>query len=80
MSEAMRPTRVSMPWWISWKRAERAAVAGEFFGELRALVLHEIVERAHLQRQRVVRGLGLAHHLGDQRVDGDVERVARLVA
>ena len=28
----------------------------------------------------VVRGLGLADHLGDQRIDGDVERVAGLVA
>ncbi len=51
-----------------------------FSASSRALVLHEVVEGAHLQRQRVVRGLGLAHHLGDQRVDGDVERVARLVA
>ncbi len=62
------------------QRAERAGVAGEFLGELAAVVLHQVVERAHLQRQRIVRGLGLAHHLGDQRIDGDVERLARLVA
>ena len=38
------------------QRAERAAVAGEFFGKLAALVLHQFVERAHLQAERVVRG------------------------
>ncbi len=26
ISEAIRPTRVSMPWWISWKRAEMVSV------------------------------------------------------
>ena len=31
------------------QRAERAAVAGEFFRQLAALVLHQFVERAHLQ-------------------------------
>ncbi len=31
------------------QRAERAAVAGEFFREFAALVLHQFVERAHLQ-------------------------------
>ena len=62
------------------QRAERAGVAGEFFRKLGALVLHQLVEGAHLQRQRVVRGLGLTDHLGHQRIHGDVERVARLVA
>ena len=33
------------------QRAERAAVAGEFFRELAALVLHQFVEGAHLQRR-----------------------------
>ena len=33
------------------QRAERAAVAGKAFGEVAALVLHQFVERAHLQRQ-----------------------------
>ena len=62
------------------QRAERAAVAGEFFRELAALVLHQFVERAHLQGERVVRGLGLADDLRHQRVDGHVERLAGLVA
>ena len=60
--------------------AQRAAVAREFFRQFAALVLHQFVEGAHLQRKRIVRGLGLADDLGDQRVDGDVERVAGLVA
>ncbi len=60
--------------------AERAAVACEFLGEFGALVLHQLVERAHLQAQRVVRGLGLADDLGDQRIDGGVQRFAGLVA
>ena len=62
------------------QRAERAAVAREFFRKFAALVLHQFVERAHLQRERIVRGFGLAGDLGHQRVDGDVERVAGLVA
>ena len=62
------------------QRAERAAVAGEFLREVAALVLHQFVERAHLQRQRIVRGFGLADDLRHQRVDGDVERFAGLVA
>ena len=62
------------------QRSQRAAVAGEFFREFAALVLHQFVEGVHLQGEAVVRGLGLADHLGDQRVDGHVERVAGLVA
>ena len=42
--------------------------------------LHQFVERAHLQGQGVVRGFGLADDLGHQRIHGDVERVAGLVA
>ena len=60
--------------------AERAAVAGEFLRQFAALVLHQFVERAHLQRQRVVRGFGLADDLGHQRIHRDVERLAGLVA
>ena len=62
------------------ERAERAAVAREFFRQLAALVLHQFVERADLQGERVVRGLGLADDLRHQRVDGHVERFAGLVA
>ncbi len=54
--------------------------AGEFFGQFAALVLHQLFERADLQGEGVVRGLGLADDLGHQRVDGDVERFAGLVA
>ncbi len=55
-------------------------IAGEFLREVAALVLHQFVERAHLQRERIVRVFGLAGDLGHQRVDGDVERFAGLVA
>jgi hypothetical protein len=62
------------------QRAERAAVAGEFFRQFGTLVLHQFVEGAHLQRERIVRGLGLADDLGDQRIHGNIERLAGLVA
>ena len=62
------------------ERTERAAVAREFFREFAALVLHQFIERAHLQGERVVRGLGLADDLRHQRVHGHVERFAGLVA
>ena len=62
------------------QRAERAAVAGEFFRKFAALVLHQFVEGAHLQREAVVCVFGLADHLGDQCVHGHVECVAGLVA
>ena len=62
------------------ERAERAAVAREFLRELTALVLHQFIERAQLQREGVVRGLGLAGDLRHQRVHGRVERFAGLVA
>ncbi len=62
------------------QRAERARVAGEFLREVAALVLHQFIERAHLQRERIVRVFGLAGDLRHQRVDGDVERFAGLVA
>ena len=48
------------------QRAERAAVASEFLREFAALVLHQFVERAHLQGERIVRGLGLADDLRHQ--------------
>ena len=60
--------------------AEGAAVAGEFFREFSALVLHQFVEGAHLQTERVVRIFGLADDLRHQRVHRHVERVACLVA
>ena len=60
--------------------AERARVAREFLRELAALVLHQFVERAHLQGERVVRVLGLADDLRHQRVHGHVQRLAGLVA
>ncbi len=62
------------------QRTERAAVAREFLGEFRTLLLHQFVERAHLQAERIVRGFGLADDLRDQRVDGNVKRVAGLVS
>ena len=62
------------------ERAQRAAVAREFFRKLAALVLHQFVESAHLQAERIVRGFGLADDLGHQRIHGDVQRIAGLVA
>ena len=62
------------------QRAERAAVTRELLGQLGALVAHQLVERAHLHAERVVGVFGLADHLGDQGVDGDVQRFAGLVA
>ncbi len=62
------------------QRAERAAVAGKSLGKLAALALHQLVEGAHLQAERVVGVLGLADDLGHQRVYRHVQRVARLVA
>ncbi len=62
------------------ERAKRAAVAREFLRKLAALVLHQFVESAHLQAQRIMRGFGLADDLGHQRVDGDVQRIAGFVA
>ncbi len=62
------------------KSTQRAAVACELFRQFAALVLHQLIERAHLQAERVVRGFGLAHDLRHQRVDGDVQRFAGLVA
>jgi hypothetical protein len=60
--------------------AQRAAVAREFLRKLAALVLHQFVESAHLQAERIVRGFGLAHDFRHKRVHGDVERIAGLVA
>jgi len=59
---------------------ERAAVAREFFRKFGALVLHQFIERAHLQGERIVRGFGLADNLRHQRVHGHVQRIAGLVA
>ncbi len=56
------------------------AVAGEFFRQLRALFLHQAVERGDLGGQRIIGGFGLADDLGDEGADRHVERVARLVA
>ena len=60
--------------------AEGAAVAGEFFHQLSALVLHQFVEGTHLQAERVVGVFGLADDLRHQRVHGHVKRIAGLVA
>ncbi len=45
---------------------QRAAVAREFFRKLAALILHQFVESAHLQTERIMRGFGLVDHLGHQ--------------
>ena len=60
--------------------AEGAAVAGEFFDQLSALVLHQFVEGTHLKAERVMGVLGLADDLRHQRVHGHVKRIAGLVA
>ncbi len=65
--------------WLGDQCAQRAAVAREALGQLGALFLHQFVEGVHLQAEGVVRGFGLARDLGDQRVDGGVEGLARLV-
>ena len=62
------------------ERAERAAVALEAFGEFRALILNEVFKGIDLVREGIMRGPGMADNLGDEGVDGDVERVSRLVA
>ncbi|CEG07381.1 hypothetical protein BN961_00770 [Afipia felis] len=60
--------------------AERAAVAGEFLGQLATLFTHQRLERGNAGGEGFVRAFGLARDLGDQRVDGDVEGFAHLVA
>ncbi len=62
------------------QRAQRAAVAAEFLRKFRALVPHQFIEGAHLQAERVVGVFSLADYFGDQRIDGNVQCVARLVA